>query len=64
MKPTCVPIWLACRACNYQWDDWQPCDVPVATWLAHCRTWRCPACGKGGRNVLLRGTARAAELSR
>jgi hypothetical protein len=53
-KPTWEPLWCACKGCNHRWDDWQPCMVPVATWIAHVKTLRCPACGKGGRMLLLR----------
>jgi hypothetical protein len=53
MKPSWTPIWLACK-CGKQWDDWQPRDVPVATWLAHVKTYRCPQCGKSGKNILVR----------
>lgn len=53
--PRFIPIWLACR-CGHQWDDWQPSMVPVETWCAHVRTYHCPKCGKGRRNVLLRTT--------
>lgn len=52
--PTFQPIWLACKACGHKWDDWQPAHVPVATWVAHVRTYHCPKCGKGRRTVLLR----------
>jgi hypothetical protein len=23
-KPAWSPIWLACKACLHEWDDWQP----------------------------------------
>jgi hypothetical protein len=52
--PTWVPIWLACKACEHQWDDWQPCNCPIETWAAHVRTLHCPRCGKGSRHVVLR----------
>jgi hypothetical protein len=52
--PQWVPILLACERCGERWDDWQPSNVPVATWVAHCGTFHCPMCGKGGRHVLLR----------
>ena len=53
MKPSWTPIWLACK-CGKQWDDWQPRDVPLATLLAHVKTYRCPQCGKSGKNILVR----------
>jgi hypothetical protein len=55
-KPTWNTIWLACK-CGRKWDDWQPCMVPVSTWIAHVKTYRCPQCGKSGRNILIRLTA-------
>lgn len=56
MKPTWDPLWLACKSCGHAWDDWQPCHVPVDTWLTHLKTHRCPQCGKGysDKNLLLR----------
>lgn len=53
-KPTWGPIWLACKACGHWWDDWQPCGVPIDTWVAHVGTYHCPICGKGSRSVLVR----------
>ena len=53
-KPAWGPIWLACKACRHEWDDWQPAMVPIATWVAHVKTYHCPNCGKGARNVLIR----------
>ena len=52
-KPTWEPIWLACCSCKHEWDDWQPCHVPIDTWVAHCRTYHCPKCGAGIGNILL-----------
>lgn len=54
MRPTWEPLWCACKACGHWWDGWQPCHVPVKTWIAHIKTLRCPSCGKGGRALLLR----------
>jgi hypothetical protein len=59
--PTWEPIWLACKACKHAWDDWQPCDVPPATWIAHVKTYHCPECGKGRRYVLIRSMPLSAE---
>lgn len=53
-RPTFAPIWLACKACGHAWDDWQPQGVPVATWAAHVSAYRCPHCGAGKGDVLLR----------
>jgi hypothetical protein len=53
-KPTWRPIWLSCKGCRHDWDDWQPCHVPVETWCAHARTYHCPECGSD--MVLLRLT--------
>ena len=54
--PVFIPLRCACKACGHRWDDWQPSYVPVATWVAHIKTIRCPQCGKGGRSVLLRSS--------
>lgn len=53
-KPEWTPIWLQCKACETKWDDWQPSDVPVATWVAHVKTYHCPNCGHGGKSILIR----------
>jgi hypothetical protein len=53
-KPTWGPIWLVCWACRHEWDDWQPCGVPIKTWAAHMRTYHCPNCGKGAHSVRVR----------
>lgn len=53
-RPTWEPIRLACESCGHAWDDWTPQDVPAKTLIAHWKTYRCPACGKGWRSVLLR----------
>jgi hypothetical protein len=53
-RPEFVSIWLRCKACGKDWDDWQPIMVPVTVWVAYVKTYRCPHCGAGGRNVLLR----------
>jgi hypothetical protein len=54
VKPTWEVIWLHCKACGHRWDDWQPAMVPIPTWVAHVGTYRCPNCGKGGDDVLIR----------
>lgn len=54
MRPCWDPIWLACKACDHEWDDWQPGMCPIDTWVAHVKTYRCPHCGKRGRNILYR----------
>ena len=46
-NPTWQPIWLKCRECGHQWDGWQPCGVPAATWIAHAQTHHCPECKDG-----------------
>jgi len=53
-RPSFVPIWLACKACRYSWDDWQPTNVAIETWAAHVKTYHCPHCGAGGKSILLR----------
>jgi hypothetical protein len=53
-RPTSAAIWLHCRLCGYAWVDWQPQMVPIETWAAHVKTYRCPACGAAGLPVLLR----------
>ena len=60
-RPTWEPIWLRCRSCGNEWDDWQPIYVPVATWIAHVKTYHCPKCGKGRRNILIRLQPLSAE---
>ena len=55
-KPTWEPIWLACSACRHRWDDWQPCHVPIDSYVAYVRTFRCPGCGGGADVVTLRST--------
>jgi hypothetical protein len=54
MPPAWAPIWLTCKACGHEWDDWQPCRCPIPTWVAHVKTYRCPICHKRGRNILIR----------
>ena len=61
MKPEWVPIWLACGKCSHEWDDWQPIVVPISTWVVHVKTYRCPHCQVGGKNVLLRTTELAGK---
>ena len=53
-QPTFGPIWLACIRCGYRWDDWQPQNVPIMAWAAYVETYRCPVCGAGAGNMLLR----------
>lgn len=54
--PTFVPIWLRCGNCRHEWDDWQPMHCPIATWVAHGKTYRCPECGNGPRKLFMRST--------
>ena len=56
LRPVWAPIWLACRQCGHTWDDWQPRNVPLETWVAHVKTYRCPHCGAAGNAVLPRTT--------
>lgn len=35
VKPTWEPIDLRCKVCSHEWQGWQPCHVPVETWIAH-----------------------------
>jgi len=60
-RPTWEPIGLRCKSCRHDWDDWQPGNVPAATWIAHVKTYRCPRCGKGRRNILIRSQPLSAE---
>lgn len=53
-KPTWEPLWLRCGVCRHDWDGWQPCHVPVPTYIAHIRALCCPKCG--AKKVLLRMT--------
>lgn len=56
MKPWWAPIWLICKSCRHAWDDWQPQQCPIDTWVTHVKTYRCPNCGKRGLNIYLRMT--------
>jgi hypothetical protein len=51
--PSWVAIWLFCKKCAHAWDDWQPSGVPMATYVAHLKSYRCPACGTR-RGIFLR----------
>ena len=53
-RPTWEPLQLRCGGCETEWDDWQPFNVPVATWLAHGRGLRCPRCRSDDAPVYLR----------
>lgn len=44
--PRFVPLWCRC-SCGHQWDDWQPTDCPIETWIAHMKTVHCPVCVTG-----------------
>lgn len=55
-KPTWEPLWLRCKECHHEWDDWQPCHVPIRVWTTHIRLIRCPNCGRGSRALLMRTT--------
>ena len=52
--PSWTPIWLHCESCGRNWDDWQPVMVPIGTWTAHCRAYRCPGCRAGSKHIFLR----------
>lgn len=58
-KPTWEPLPLRCR-CGNEWDDWQPNNVPPATWIAHIRALSCPACGNR-RKLFIRTAAPTVE---
>jgi hypothetical protein len=51
-KPSFEPIALRCGKCGHDWDDWQPCMVPVAVLIAASKSYRCPSCG--GRKAFIR----------
>ena len=53
-RPTWEPMFLRCKSCRHEWDDWTPQNAPAKTIIAHWKTYRCPACGKAGGFVLLR----------
>jgi hypothetical protein len=55
-KPIWVPLWLACQACKHEWDDWQPCRVPVEVWAASMEAQHCPKCGEGLKRINFRST--------
>ena len=52
--PGWTPIWLRCRVCKHCWDDWQPVRVPLLTWVAHVRAYRCPKCSANSGDIFLR----------
>jgi rubredoxin len=54
-KPTWEPLWLRCGPCGHEWDDWQPCHVPILTWTAHVQALRCPKC-RARRKLFMRMT--------
>lgn len=58
-QPRWDSIWLACRGCGHEWDDWSPAIVPVETLVAHWQSYRCPSCGCGyeDHTIMLRATA-------
>jgi len=58
-RPYFSEIWLACGQCSHEWDDWQPCRVPVETWIAHAQTFRCPKCG-ADKGIKIRSSPMAA----
>jgi hypothetical protein len=43
-RPSWKPLFLHC-GCGHEWQDWQPLNVPIETWIAHLRGLGCPACG-------------------
>jgi hypothetical protein len=45
-KPRFEPLWCSC-SCGHWWDDWQPTNVPIDTWIAHIKTIHCPECATG-----------------
>lgn len=55
-KPTWEPLWLRCKDCDLDFDDWQPCHVPIPVWLTHVRLIRCPHCD--GKELYMRSTPR------
>jgi hypothetical protein len=61
--PSWAPIWLRCKSCGRDWDDWQPVMVPIKTWIAHCRTYRCPGCGADGKHIVVRQEPLSAPVS-
>jgi len=54
IKPEWEPLWLACRSCKHEWDDWQPVFCRIDTWIAHVRSLHCPACGTDRRDIVMR----------
>lgn len=53
-KPTWEPLWLGCKACGHKWDDWQPCMARLDVALACLRSLRCPNCGVGTAELVIR----------
>lgn len=54
-RPEWIPLWLRCKACDHLWDDWQPTGAPIPVWLAAIECIHCPACGRRGKNIFIRG---------
>jgi len=52
-RPTFVPLWLRCKACDHRWNAWQPTDVPIRVWTTWVKLLRCPNCVTGPRNLLM-----------
>lgn len=53
-KPGWSQIWYECMYCEHAWNDWQPTDVPITTWLKHVHSHACPECGLGIEDIKIR----------
>lgn len=53
-KPTWQPLWLGCKACKHEWDDWLPSGVRLDVAIASLQSQRCPKCGLGMEELVIR----------
>jgi hypothetical protein len=52
-KPIWEPLPLRCKVCGHEWQDWQPSDVPINTWLAHIKNMHCRQCSADYKALLI-----------
>lgn len=51
--PEWVPLPLRCKACDHQWQDWQPSNCRVPVWVATIKSLHCPSCGRGPKGLFM-----------
>lgn len=59
-KPTWVPLDMRCGACQYEWEDWQPCNCAPEVWIAALKALFCPKCG-AERKLMIRTGSKGSE---